>query len=306
MAKTKEETVVETPNVPAVEADLWAGFSEEEIKQMRDVTGQSANFTMDRTPVLKINKFPVEDKEGRSVKLGNFVLGQVTKQEGENTTCENIGKDFGPNPEITVLKFGTKFSYFPKDKDRNKICQSQLVLNPGEIATGDKLGYACASGKCPRRAKDLQKDERCTCQYVAFVEVGPEREKALMYFKGTSFLPFKAYLDEAGKFPLFFFPTVLETERKINGTNVYWIINPRLQKDRPYPVEARKELFDTAKGIDEAVREFEAQRKLNNAGRSDAQAQIPAGMTVEQGTAVGMSSGIGAGAVDGDFDDIQF
>jgi len=304
MAKAKQ-TEEQTQNLPATQPDLSAMFTDEERAALLGMTGQAANFSFDKTPTLKINKFPVEDKEGNTVPMGNFVLGQVTKQEGEDTSCEFIGKDFGKNPEITILKFGSKFSYFPQSKDKKLICQSQLVLDPGEKAVGDNLGYECMSGKCPRRAKDVDKKEKCTCQYVAFVEVGPEREKALMYFKGTSFIPFKSYLDSAGKFPMFCYPTKLKTERKINGTNVYWIITPELLKDKPYSREQIMEYAEMVKEIDRTVRDFEAQRKLvSSTRREDQQRALPPGMSVLPPESGGRVGG-GGGSVD-DTDDICF
>lgn len=300
-------------NTATEQEDLFAGMSPEMIAEILAATGQAANFAFDKTPVLKINKYPIKDQKGNTVPMGNFVLGQVTKQEGKNTIVEFIGEDAGANPEITVLKVGSKFSYFPdplKVKDAKKhICQSQLVLDPGEKAVGDNLGFECMGGKCPRRGKDVSKDDKCSCQYVVFVEVkiGDETRQALMYFKGTSFLPFKAYLDSAGKFPMCFFPTLLTTEQQVNGTNVYWIITPVLQKDRPYPLPERMASLDMVKQIDSNVRGFESQRKLlASQKRDENQKALPPGMSVEgagQNTGSGNAS---QGAQDAEFADIVF
>lgn len=309
MAKAKEAASTTSTE----QDDIFAGLTPEQIKEILDLTGQSANFAFDKTPVLKVNKYPIKDQKGNKVEMGNFVLGQVTKQDGKNTIVEDIGIDCGPNPEITVLKFGSKFSYFPDVtvvKDAKKhICQSQLVLDIGEKAVGDNLGFECGP-KCPRRGKEVKKEEKCSCQYVVFIEikVGDDVHKAIMYFKGTSFLPFKAYLDSAGKFPFFFYPTVLETEQQINGTNVYWIVTPVLQKDRPYPTQEKLALMETVKEINSSVREFESNRKLiSTQRREDQQKALPPGMSVlppEGGGSTG--SGIGAGAEDADLGDIVF
>lgn len=242
------------------------GLSPEEIAELLDLTGQSTVYNIDKTPVLKINKFGIDDVNGKSVKMGHFVLGQIAKEKnGEVEEIEEIGEDFGPKPEITIIKFGEQFTFFPKNKDKNQICNSQIVLEPGEKAIGSRLGHECKDGTCPKRNNDLDKDERCSCSVIAFCEVTNkegEKKKALMYFKGTSFMPFQDYVKDAGKFPLFFAPTILETERKINGNNVYWIIKPRLLKERPYTAEDRMINFSVAKEINSNVREFEAQRKL--------------------------------------------
>lgn len=293
--------------------DLFAGMLPEEIQAILQATGQAANVAFDKIPTLKTNRYPIADLKGKSIPMGHFVLGQVTRKEGKNTIIEDIGIDCGKNPEITVLKVGTKFSYFPDPQTAGKdykkhICQSQLVLDLGERAVGDNLGFDCMSGKCPRRQKDIKKDEKCGCQYVVFIEikVGEETHRAIMYAKGTSFLPFKQYLDSAGKFPLYFFPTKLETEQMVDGTNVYWIISPVLQKDRPYPLPERLALTETVKAVDESVRGFESQRKLISATRKEeAQKALPAGMSIE-GKGVGGSSGAGANAVDVEFDNIVF
>lgn len=307
MAKAKDEAVA---NVPAVmEEDLFAGFSDEERAEMLGLTGQATNMSFDKTPILKINQFSSDIQEGdKIVKMGNFVLGQITRKDGDNEVIDDIGEDFGAHPEITVLKFGNKYSYFPKNKDKKLMCQSQLVMDAGERATGDRLGFDCLSGGCPRRSKDL-KDDKCKCQYVVFVEVGPEKKKAIMYAKGDSFMPFKEYLDSANKYPVFFFPTKLVTTKKTNGTNTYWVISPELQKDRPYPAEERKRLMEEARKIDDAARNFESQRKLIASNKkTEASKQLPPGMSVEPPAGTGGSAGIGGGSnvSDAEFGEISF
>lgn len=298
MSKAKEET----QNLPSV--DVAALFTDEEMQELLGLTGQATNFSMDRTPTLKINKYPIKDLKGNSVPMGNFVLGQITKQEGKNTNIEFIGIDCGANPEITVLKFGTKFSYFPETRDKKVICQSQLVLDIGEKHVGDNLGFLCMDGTCFRRGKDVDKKEKCSCQYVAFVEVGEERHKALMYFKGTSFIPFKTYLDSAGKFPLFCYPTKLNTEQQVNGSNVYWIITPELLKDRPYAKERIMDYKSVVKEIDTNVRAFESQRKLQAAAKDNvSRQQLPPGMSIEPSTA---GPQLGGNTANPDDDEIVF
>lgn len=310
MAKvTKQE---ETKAVAAIEPeiDLYEGFSDEERAKLLGLTGQAANAGFDKTPILKTNRFPmdIQDPEAPQVRMGNFVLGQVTKKEGDNDVIVEIGTDLGANPDITVLKVGTKFNYMPKD--RKKWCQSQLVLDVGERPRGDRLGYDCKDKSCPQRQESCKKDDKCSCQFVVFCEVTVAEEKidALMYFKGESFIPFSEYLQSAGKYPSFFFPTKLNTERKTNGTNVYWVISPELQKDRPYAPEERVRLFKKVEKIDAQARDFEAQRKLLAQQRQEEQRKaLPPGMSVEGPAGGGNAGGgIGGGATDAEFADIQF
>lgn len=291
--------------------DLFEGMSPEQLLELRKASGQATNASFDRTPTLKINKYN-KDVKGNVVPQGHFVYNQVTKTEGRNTVVEEIGIDCGETPEVTVLKFGHKFCYFPdplKIKDSKKhICQSQLVLDPGEKAVGDNLGYECMGGKCPRRQKDTDKDNKCSCQYQVFVQIklGEEIKPAIMYFKGTSFLPFKGYLDSAGKFPLQWFPTKLETTEQINGSNTYWIVTPVLQKEHPYPKQERDMLDLTVRAVDESVRGFESQRKLLSATRKEeAQKALPPGMSIE-GKGAGNSGGLGANVQGAEFDNIVF
>lgn len=303
--KTSDQQLDETPEI-----DLFEGMSPEEIAELLALTGQASNLSFDKTPTLKVNKYPIKDQQGNKVEMGNFVLGQRTKQEGKNTIVEDIGIDCGPNPEITVLKYGSKFSYVPESRDKKLMCQSNIGLDLGDKIVGDNLGYDCTSVKCPRRGKEVEKGEKCSAQFVVFVEVkvGDETHKAIMYFKGTSYIPFKTYVDGAGKFPIFWFPTRLETEQQINGTNVYWIVTPVLQKNRPFPLESRKALGLLVRDIDSGIREFEGKRKLLAASRkSEEQKALPPGMTVmakEQGAASSSMGGIVS--EDAQFTDIQF
>ena len=306
MAKVvKEETVVEeTKAVAPIEEDMYAGFSDEERAELLGLTGQAANLTFDRIPVLKINQISsdVQDSvpEGLRVKMGNFVLNQSTKKVGDNVEIEAIGEDCGPAPEITILKIAKQYFYWPSDGDTKKMCMSQLLLEPGERPIGSKYGFDCADKSCPKR--NMEKDG-CKCQIQAYSKVGPEHKQAVYTAKGDSYIPFDNFVKKAAdeKKPLFFFPTKLTTVKKTQGTNTYWVITPVMQ-ETPYAPEEKRRLFGEAKKLDESIRANKEQRKVSQELKAaEARKQLPPGMSVEPpfaggGKASTGSAGIGAGA----------
>lgn len=307
----------QVPAVQTEEIDLFAGFSEEDKARMLGLTGQSAQGGGMKTPILKVNQISSDTQdsvpEERRVKMGNFVLDQRTKGKD----IEDIGEDFGAAPEITVLKYGTKFSFFPDLKKnpngKKDICQSNIVFDRGEQYFGDNLGFNCMSktDQCPRRKDGVAKDDKCKCQNVVFAEIGPEHKNCLIYLKGESFMPFTKYVEEANKsgLPLFFFPTKLTTEKKVEGSNTYWVITPELQTDKPYSPEEKMRLFKKAEEIDQQARAFEQQRQGQITSRkAESQKALPPGMSVEKPSAgQGKAAGIaGADVSDAEYDDIAF
>ena len=300
-----EEAVVEpVKNVPAaVEEDLYAGFTDEERAELLGLTGQAANLSFDRMPTLKINQISsdVQDSvlEGERVKMGNFVLNQITKKVGDDVTIEQIGEDFGPSPEITILKVAKQYFFWGGSTD--KMCMSQLLLEPGERPVGSRYGFDCADKSCPKR--NLEKDG-CKCQIQAYSEVGPEHKQAMYTAKGNSFIPFDTFLKKAAeeKKPLFFYPTKLTTVKKTQGTNTYWVITPVMQ-EATYAPEEKRRLFGEANKLDESIRGNKEQRKVSQELKAaEARKQLPPGMSVESPFQGGSkvsgagSAGIGAGA----------
>lgn len=262
MAKQKVEEAQVT-NVPATVDDLYAGFSQEELQELLGVSGQATTFSMDKTPILKVNYSDLEDKEGRSIKKGNFVLNQNSKEirkEDGDIYVEDVGIDLGKSPKITILTFGTKYSFYSDDAKQR--CSSQLIMDRGEKPIGNTLGHVCNGGTCPRRKEDVEKKEKCSCQYVVFceVEVDGTKHKALMYLKGLSYMPFSEYLKDAGTLPLFFFPTELTTKMDKQGSVTYYTIFPKLLKDQPFNQIERKENFDLAKQTKHAAETFKQQQ----------------------------------------------
>lgn len=284
MAKEKTET----KNLPAAN-NIYEGFSPEEIAEMLGVSGQSAYFNFDKTPTLKINLEPLEDKDGATVKVGNFVLGQ---RKGKDDSVESIGEDFGPTPEIVILTVAQQYNYYHKDKAKR--CASQIVMD-GDVAIGGNLGFSCSTqGACPRRGPDVVKAEKCTCQYLAFCLVGPEKKSAIMYLKGSNFIPFKEYLEAVGKVPFFFCPTRLTTKREKYGSVTYFVITPEFLDTR-FTADDIRAYRDLAAQVKSNISEFVEQKKIQR------MKQLPPGTSLERPGTGGM-----AGVEDVSFEDIKF
>lgn len=264
MAKTSTKAD-DAVTLPANLNDLYAGFSAEEVAELLGVSGQSGMMGMDKTPVIKVNYCDLVDKDGNEIRKGNFVLGQNSKEIRSDTgdiCIEYIGKDLGKNPLITVLAFGTKYSYY--NDDAKLRCSSQLVFDRfAEKPVGTNLKHVCSDGSCPRRAKDVDKKEKCASQFIVFCEVGEDKEKAIMYVKGASYMPFNDYVKSAGTIPLFFCPTKLNTTMEKQGAVTYYIVKPELLVDQPFPQLERKTNFETAKQTKQAAEAFKAQQAQN-------------------------------------------
>ena len=56
--------------------NLYDGLTPEQVAEMLALTGQAANSSYEKAPVLKVNYFAKKDKDGNKIELGNFVLGQ--------------------------------------------------------------------------------------------------------------------------------------------------------------------------------------------------------------------------------------
>lgn len=241
--------------------DIYEGLSPEEVAEMLALTGQAANTSYEKAPVLKVNLCGKADKDGGKVDLGNFVLNQSIKVVDGKKVIEYIGKDFGATPTITVIKVAQQYNYYNDAKDQR--CSSQLITEANEVAVGYNLKKNCAGGTCPRRVKDIDKKERCTCQYVVYVEAGPDKDKCLMYFKGSSFMPFKEYLDSVKPDPILFFPTTLTTKEKTMGTVDYYEVYPIIDKTVPFDAATRKENMEKLRAISKDITGYKAQQSAS-------------------------------------------
>ncbi|BCS54089.1 hypothetical protein [Geobacter sp. SVR] len=239
--------------------DLFAGFSDEEKAELLALTGQNANLKGEKVPVIKVNYCDLEDRDGNSIKKGNFVYNQNSKEvsaEGDGTIrVEYIGIDLGKAPKITVLAYRQQYAYYSDDPKQR--CSSQ-IFGQGEIPVGSTLKYECRSGKCPRRAEGIDKKEKCACQYVVMcqVRIGDEIKPAMMYVKGKSFISFGDYLKGVGSFPLFFAPTRLTNKMEKQGSVTYYVSSFELLKESPFPQLEARENMKTAKDAVKALDDF--------------------------------------------------
>lgn len=253
--------------------DLFAGMTDAEKAELLAATGQANTAGGDKVPSLKVNYCDLPDKDGNEIKKGNFVFGQNPKeiQNGDDIVVEYIGLDLGKNPSITVLTYGQQYSFYSDDK--NKRCNSQLVLEMGEKPVGNNLGFECRSGQCPHRADGVDSKDKCSCQWVIFCEVetpeGPQ--KAIMYLKGKSFMPFSDYLKAAGTLPVCFFPTKLSNKMEKQGSVTYWVTTPTLDKENPYPQAKRLENATAAKEARKGAQEFKVQQLAQKSAPRQAQ-----------------------------------
>lgn len=298
MAK-KDEAKVEEKNLPAVNMDdLFAGMSQEEIAELLGSTGQSSNLFGDKIPRLIVNKFGKVDAKGNKVDVGNFVLGQDIEIKDGKKICNNVGKDFGPNPVITILAYRQQYSFW--DDNPKLRCNSQLFLFGQEDPIGSNYGHKCTGGDCPKRAEGLAKEDRCSCHYVVYELVGEEKEKALQYFQGDSYTPFQDYLTKLGKYPCCFFPTTLQTEEKSYGTNDYYVVTPVPDLANPFIQEERLANAKLAKEISEGIEQFKAQRKQKTKNA------LPPGMSMAKDNEGKNAKQLTGGDSAADLDDIEF
>lgn len=263
-------------NLPAT-LDLYAGFTDEEKAELLGVSGQANSLRGDKIPNLKVNYCDVPDREGRTIKKGNYVLGQNTSEievevEGEDgpeteLRIEDVGIDLGKAPRITVLFSGQQYSFYHDDP--KKRCSSQLILDNSEVPIGNNLKKECRSktDPCPRRAEGVDAKEKCSCQHVVFNEVKDSEgntHKSVMYLKGKSYMPFSDYLKAAGINPVYFFPTKLTNKMEKQGSVNYWVTTPELLVNEPYPELERKANFQTAKEAKQGALDFKAQQEMKS------------------------------------------
>lgn len=269
MAKAKnDETAAAETNPPAIN-DLLAGLSDEERAELLALTGQNANLSGSKVPILKVNYCDVADVDGNTIKKGNFVYNQSSKtaevevvdeSDGEVTKEErmlDLGTDLGKSIAVTVLGYRQQYSYY--NADAKLRCNSQ-IFGQGEVPVGSNHKLECRSGKCPRRKDGLDKKEKCICQFVVplLVEVAGEKQPALMYVKGSNYFPFNDYLKAAGPIPLFWAPTKMKTKVEKDGSVTYYVTSFELDTANPYPQLERDIYKGQVKG---AIAQIEEHKK---------------------------------------------
>lgn len=263
MAKKPQETAAPVEEVIQSFEELMASFSDSEKAELLESSGQAAN-SYDKIPTLKLNYSSLADVNGKTIKEGNWVINQntstveveVVDEDGDKQTelrVEDIGIDLGKNPKITIYTFGSMYSYYPQNRaNANDKCKSQLVFDASiEKHAGDNLPYECRSGKCPRRQADIPKDDKCGCQWVIFCEVATpdgERIKALLFAKGSSYMPFADYVKSLGTKPIMFAPTKLSSKQEMSAQGKpYYVAGFTFMEKTPYPQLECKSNMDVAK-----------------------------------------------------------
>lgn len=276
MAKVTKETTAEETKAVATQsnaeliAELLASMTPEEREEIAALTGQNANSSGDRIPVLKINYCDTPDTEGKEIKKGNFVYDQssatveveVTDEDGDVTKeerMENLGTDLGKSIQVTALAYRQQYNYY--NNDDNKLnCRSQ-VFGAGEVPVGSNLKHECRGGKCPRRKEGIDKKDKCSCQFIVYVlvKVGEETKPAMMYIKGASYFPFNDYLKAAGPIPLYFAPTKMKTSVEKQGAVTYYPLTLTLDIPNAYPAIERDAYKEQMKG---AVAQMDEHKKM--------------------------------------------
>lgn len=248
--------------------EMLALLSPEERENLAKLTGQDNQGGGTKTPVVKIN-FNRSDTAGKKVAKGNFVVGQKSGMvDGKPVTTE-IGTDLGDTLNMVILKVGTQYSYFSNDP--KKRCSSQIICERGEVPMGNNLKNVCNDKSCPRRKEGIDKAEKCPSQYIAYIRLpagtklpdGSDALIAMMYLKGTQYMPFKEYLDtELKGIPSIAVITTVTATEEGNAVP-YWQMH--FAKGAPVPVAVFKENFEMVSGINKSLIEYksEQQKKLS-------------------------------------------
>lgn len=262
-AKPEVPTKTETP-------DLLAPLSPEEMAEMLALTGQDTALRAEKLPQIKINYSDLKDESGRTIPKGNFVYGQssatveveVADEDGELSNelrAVDLGVDLGKTPKITVLVAKQQYAYYNADPKQR--CMSQVFGN-GELPIGSNLKHNCRDkAACPRRKDGIVKDEKCSCQHVVIclVDISGEQKPAIMYIKGSSFMPFNDYLKAAniannGKpMPVFMAPTKLKNSQEKDGSVTYYVTAFTLQTAEKYPDAVCLANFQQAKAANAQI-----------------------------------------------------
>lgn len=274
--KVEDAAVVDTANTPMSFDELMASFSDAERSELTELSGQAANAGYDKIPILKINYNDLADVNGNKIETGRWVILQdttkveveVVDEDGDKSTeirVADVGVDLGKSPKITIYCFGSMYSFYDEnDKDNN--CRSQLVFDPNkEKHVGNNLPYECRSGKCPRRAKECAKDDKCGAQWVIFCNVTlPDGEKidAILYAKGTSYIPFSDFIKELGTMPIQFAPVKLSTKMEISAQGKpYFVQGFKFMKDTPFARIECMANVDKAKDVKAGAQNNNAKHK---------------------------------------------
>ena len=280
MAKEKNTTGAAQLSEQELYEQMLAGLSPEERAMLDKVTGQDNIKGGKKTPVVRVSYKDSDDADlnGKMVKKGNFVVGQKShkaiKDGKEVDIIDEIGTDLGAELAATILAFGSQYSFFSEKKGQS--CSSQVVRERGEIAVGSTMKLKCAGGECPRRKEGIDKNDKCTCQFVVFLRLpegtqlpdGTDCPVAMMYVKGSSYMGFKDYLSGVGEFALkvnsLMCKTIFTTSKEQKGAVKYFDLHCKQGALDPIGF---KENFALAS---------EAMKELENFKEQNAQKALPA------------------------------
>lgn len=219
--------------------EMYALLTPEQREALDALTGQANAKGGVKTPVLRVSYKESDDTDtnGKSVKKGNFVIGQKSHKEKKGDkyvdVIDEIGTDLGNELEVVLLASGTQYSFFSELPGQS--CSSQVCRERNEVPVGSTLKHVCTSGKCPRRQEGIDKKEKCSHQYVMFVKL-PEGTKlpdgtdcpcAILYVKGTSYMNAKEYLAGTKETDLktnaLMVKTILKTEKDKSGAVTFFL-----------------------------------------------------------------------------------
>lgn len=267
MAKTQNTA---QPTEQELYEQMMANLSPEERAALDKITGQDRLKGGKKTPVVRISYKETDDTDanGKSVKKGNFVLGQKTSYTKEGVeVIEEIGTDLGSELDVTILAFGTQYSFYSTQKGQS--CSSQVIRERNEKPIGSTLKRVCSDGTCPRRQEGLDKKDKCTNQYVLFLKLpagtkmpdGTDCPVAMFYVKGSSYMACKDYLSGKGETSLrgvnsLMCRTLLSSVKQKQGSVVYFDV---AFKRGPMDPIGFKENFQLASEVTKELDEFKEQ-----------------------------------------------
>jgi len=250
---------------------LLEGLTEEQKAELRRISGVNNVGNFDKIPVFKVNTQEDEDKKGKSIKKGNFVIGQSMN----NDELEDAGTDLGSTCEGVIFAAPKQYSYY--HKDAKKRCISNLIFDSNDVAIGSTLGFKCADKTCPRRQEGIAKEEKCGQQFVVYSQVNGE--KVVSYHKKSNYMPMNDHLKALGSYP-YMYTTKFKTAKEKNGNVTYYVIVP--EKGNPVPSIEMKQNLDLAMETCKGIKAFEQQRETKNKQLAHKPSQSTEGLGFEE------------------------
>lgn len=210
-------------------------LSKEELMQM---TGQSNGPTFTDFPRLSINKDIGDEPDTHPLPVGSFVVGQNGIQVFSKT--------------VSFRPFINAYQYAVYDDTENKYTNKSIIFkNFSDEALDEKGGVAC--GRVPPKKREglseeqlkVQKKIKCyrilfgtvtfsgTTAYGEKVEVTETPVK--LRLSGSNFMPLGEVLEflNKKKVPMITVPLTLSLKRDKQGTNVWYVIEGKVNLKNP-------------------------------------------------------------------------